>query len=410
MRVALTAQGLRFILLIGIVGFAAYNNQNNLLYLMTSAGLAGVLIGVVAGWASLRGLAFAGSELPDAYAEVPFREKVLLANSARVFNAFGLAIEPAEPAANESVSIPLLETGSRGSCRVERLYRCRGRYQCEPVRVVTRFPFGFFRVSRKLAAPRDIIVFPRIRPIDSALLNASHGGLVPRAQRRGQGDVVLLAAVVFVALPRAAYGGFRLGGLTGITVTGFSERVRLGDFEEIQRDTDVVMRILSDETEASPPRWRGPAYDRYQGGEWRQSLSGVSALPRGRRGRFLLDRPTSAPHARSEVFVEPLDTDVLFLPPASSSIDTTERYVFVDPYLTLRTGRSRRAGRHYAVSWRHLETPASSPVGGVERLTTGALRLYTQVPESLSTRFHELAQRVVAGRPDSRGPGWRSGT
>ena len=210
-------------------------------------------------------------------------------------------------------------------------------------------------------------------------------------------SLVLLAAVVFVALPRAAYGGFRLGGLTGITVTGFSERVRLGDFEEIRRDTDVVMRILSDETEASPPRWRGPAYDRYQGGEWRQSLSGVSALPCGRRGRFLLDRPTSAPHARSEVFVEPLDTDVLFLPPASSSIDTTERYVFVDPYLTLRTGRSRRAGRHYAVSWRHLETPASSPVGGVERLTTGALRLYTQVPESLSTRFHELAQRVVAG-------------
>ena len=188
MRVALTAQGLRFILLIGIVGFAAYNNQNNLLYLMTSAGLAGVLIGVVAGLASLRGLAFAGSELPDAYAEVPFREKLLLANSARVFNAFGLAIEPAEPAANESVSIPFLETGSRGSCRVERLYRCRGRYQGEPVRVATRFPFGFFRVSRKLAAPRDILVFPRIRPIDSALLNASHGGLVPRAQRRGQGD------------------------------------------------------------------------------------------------------------------------------------------------------------------------------------------------------------------------------
>ena len=188
MRVALTAQGLRFILLIGIVGFAAYANQNNLLYLMTSAGLAGVLIGGVAGWASLRGLAFAGSEVPDAYADVPFREKLLLTSSA---HAFGLAIEnaePAEPVKNESESIPFLETGSPGSCRVERLYRRRGRYQGEPVRVATRFPFGFFRVSRKLAAPRDILVFPRIRPIDSALLNASHGGLVPRAQRRGQGD------------------------------------------------------------------------------------------------------------------------------------------------------------------------------------------------------------------------------
>jgi len=185
MRVALTTQGVRFILLIGIVGFAAYNNQNNLLYLMTSAGLAGVLIGVVAGWASLRGLAFVGSEVPDAYAGIPFREKLLLTSSARAFNTFGLAIENAE---NEPESIPFLETGSRGSCRVERLYRRRGRYQGEPVGVATRFPFGFFRVSRKLAAPRDILVYPRIRPIDSALLNASHGGLVPRAQRRGQGD------------------------------------------------------------------------------------------------------------------------------------------------------------------------------------------------------------------------------
>ena len=185
MRVALTTQGVRFILLIGIVGFAAYNNQNNLLYLMTSAGLAGVLICVLAGWASLRGLAFAGSEVPDAYADVPFRETLLLTSSARAFNAFGLAIENAE---NESQSIPFLETGSRGSCRVERLYRRRGRYQGEPVGVATRFPFGFFRVSRKLAAASDILVFPRIRPIDSALLNASHGGLVPRAQRRGQGD------------------------------------------------------------------------------------------------------------------------------------------------------------------------------------------------------------------------------
>jgi len=209
--------------------------------------------------------------------------------------------------------------------------------------------------------------------------------------------LVVLAAVIFIALPRASYGGFRLGGLTGITVTGFSERVRLGDFQEIRRDTDVVMRIFSDASDASAPRWRGPAYDRYRDGEWHQSLTGVSALPQGERGRFLLDRPKSAPHARSEVFIEPLDTDVLFLPPASASIDTTERYVFVDPYLTLRTGRSRRAGRRYTVSWRHQEKLLTSPVGGIERLSRRDLDLYTQVPDSLSPRFHDLSRTVVAG-------------
>lgn len=210
--------------------------------------------------------------------------------------------------------------------------------------------------------------------------------------------LLALAGIAFVALPRATYGGFRLGGLTGITATGFSEEVRLGDFEDIRRDYDVVMRIVADETGASPPRWRGPAYDRYENGEWRQTLSGVTALPRGERGRFLVDRPRNEPHARSEVFLEPLDTDVLFLPPASSSVDTTERYVFVDPYLTLRTGRTGRAGRRYAVSWRHGADPASSPVGGVERLSRRHERLYTQVPPSLSPQFYELADRLVAAR------------
>lgn len=208
--------------------------------------------------------------------------------------------------------------------------------------------------------------------------------------------VLVLAAVCFVALPRAAYGGFRLGGLTGITSTGFSEKVRLGDFEEIRRDSEIVMRIISDDATASAPRWRGPAYDHYEDGEWHQTMSGASALPRARRGGFLLDRPSSAPHAKSQVFMEPLDTDVLFLPPASASIETTVRYVFVDPYLTLRTGRSGRAGRRYTVSWRHRATPETSPVGGVERLSRRARRLYTQVPSSLSPRFHDLAATVVS--------------
>lgn len=208
--------------------------------------------------------------------------------------------------------------------------------------------------------------------------------------------LLLVAGIVFVTLPRAAFGGFRLGGLTGITVTGFSEHVRLGDFEEIRRDRDVVMRIVADDLIASPPRWRGPAYDRYEDAEWQQTLSGVTALPGG-RGTFLLDRPSDGPRTMSEVFLEPLDTDVLFLPPASSELQTMVRFVYVDPYLTLRTGGSARAGRRYAVSWDHSAAPATSPVGGVERLSARRRRRYTQLPD-LSPRFHDLAAQVTAGQ------------
>ena len=206
--------------------------------------------------------------------------------------------------------------------------------------------------------------------------------------------LLVLSGFIFVALPRTSHGGFRLGG-TGITVTGFSEKVRLGDFEEIKRSADVVMRIVAKDA-PSPPRWRGPAYDLYQEGSWTQTLSGVSILPQVSAGVFLLDRTRDGARVQSEVFLEPLDTDVLFLPPASSSIATTDRYIFIDPYLTLRTGRTRRAGRRYAVSWNAAALDGSSPVGGVERLSRTRRALHTQVPE-LSGRFHGLGAAIATG-------------
>jgi uncharacterized protein (DUF58 family) len=182
MPVALTGAGFRFALLVGIVTFAAYSNQNNLLYLMAAVGLASVLICPVAGWASLRGVHLAGAEMPDAYADVPFREKLILASSTRALHAFGITVDGAVK------PVPFLRPGHPGTAHVEHLFRRRGRYSGGPLKVSTRFPFGFFRLRRKLHAPRDILVFPRIQPVDVALVNASRAGMLSRSRRRGQGD------------------------------------------------------------------------------------------------------------------------------------------------------------------------------------------------------------------------------
>lgn len=182
MPVAVTGTGFRFILLVVIVGVAAYNNQNNLMYLMASLGLAGVLISAIAGWASLRGVELIGAECPDAYADAPFRERLRLASSSRWLHAFGVEVDGAEK------PIPFLRAGSPGECYVRHLYRRRGRHRGSPLVLSTRFPFGFFRLRRKLSASRELVVFPRIRPIDVALLDASRGGMLASAMRRGLGD------------------------------------------------------------------------------------------------------------------------------------------------------------------------------------------------------------------------------
>lgn len=211
--------------------------------------------------------------------------------------------------------------------------------------------------------------------------------------------VLLLAGIIFVFLPRSSQAGFRLGGLRGITSTGLSEQIRLGDFGEIKKSRDVVMRILLDERqEARAERWRGAAYDRYVDGDWRASFAEVSELPRSELGEYLLNRPSNEKGISSEVFLEPLDTDLVFLPPASLRLSTSLPNVFVDAYLAVRTGQSRRAGRHYAVEWLPDAAPDSTALGAV-RLSSDTERYYLQVP-ALSDDFHRLVDEVVpVGRP-----------
>lgn len=181
-RFRLTREGLRFLVLLGIVSFAAYNTKNNLLYLMLSVGIASACVCLAGGIWSLRRVSIAGTELPDVYAGVAFHEKVRLRNSSRVLDAFGLQID------SDAASVPCLRKGSQEFCRVGRLYRRRGLYEGDALVLSTRFPFGFLRFSRTLAAPRKVLVFPRIRPINDVLLAANSGGATPRAQHRGQGD------------------------------------------------------------------------------------------------------------------------------------------------------------------------------------------------------------------------------
>ncbi len=182
MGLSLTREGFRFLLLLAIVSFAAFNTKNNVLYLMLSFGIATVLVDFVAGWLSLRSLSVARAELADAYAGLTSYETVELTNSGGMFDACGLGVE------GGAATVPFLMRDKNASCRVERLYRRRGVYEGEPVSVSTRFPFGFFGFTRKLAAPREHIVYPRIRAIDSTLFIGHRGGGGSAAQRRGQGD------------------------------------------------------------------------------------------------------------------------------------------------------------------------------------------------------------------------------
>ena len=228
--------------------------------------------------------------------------------------------------------------------------------------------------------------------------------------------VFLGAAMVFLALPRVGVGFF-LKGRSGLTLTGFSDGVKLGGHGVIKNDATVVMRIELPShygsRDAPEVHWRGVAFDRYSRGQW----SRLNTAPRTqqtleesptRDRRFLLwDGPARPSHAidelaaglvRQDIWLEPLESDVLFgaskpriveyshvLRPRRSMVERNDE-VRIEHASTI----------HYTV-WSELAQPSPDELRfAVGKLPT-AYRDYLQLPPEITPRTRDLARTITAG-------------
>jgi len=228
--------------------------------------------------------------------------------------------------------------------------------------------------------------------------------------------VFLGAALVFLALPRVGVGFF-LKGRAGLTLTGFSDGVKLGGHGVIKNDATVVMRIEMPShygnRDAPEVHWRGVAFDRYARGQW----SRLNTSPRtqqtleegpARDRRFLLwDGPARPARAidelaaglvRQDIWLEPLESDVLFgaskpriveyahvLRPRRSMVERNDE-VRLDHASTI----------HYTV-WSELAQPSPDELRGSAGKLPPAYRDYLQLPPEITPRTRELARTLTAG-------------
>src|SRR5205814_21854 len=101
---------------------------------------------------------------------------------------------------------------------------------------------------------------------------------------------LVLTAALFFLIPRVGQAALTLRSHQPRMLTGFSDRVELGAFGDIETDATVVMRVrLLGPGVVAPEqlpglRWRGLALDRYAAGAWTSSrrARGTSSSPRCR--------------------------------------------------------------------------------------------------------------------------------
>ncbi|HMQ03297.1 MAG TPA: DUF3488 and transglutaminase-like domain-containing protein [Pyrinomonadaceae bacterium] len=210
--------------------------------------------------------------------------------------------------------------------------------------------------------------------------------------------IILFALPLFFLLPRV--GGAGLGGnQNGVgTSTGFSDVVRLGGIGDILQNDQVVMRVRVEESgdRSTTMKWRGVALDTFDNRSWSRTRAAAKE-PRfkGERDIVLLDTLSSREELTVQtVYLEPLDTPVLFALPRAVGVQGNFPVLFKDRHDSITFNRVGERISYKVLSDRSLPAPIRLRFDRADY--DANIYNYLQLPDDLDPRIAELAATLTA--------------
>jgi uncharacterized protein (DUF58 family) len=171
-----------------LLGFAAVNTGNNLLYLIVAALLAFMASTGVAGKRNIEGYQLELDAPDEVYAGVATLLTLRITNRRRFFPALLLRVELGDAA----VLLPYIPGKATGSVTLPYCPPRRGHNRIEHLRISSPFPVAFFVRSHTFSLDGDIVAFPAPRPLPYLLGAAGNEPQRPgssSAQRGNQGVI-----------------------------------------------------------------------------------------------------------------------------------------------------------------------------------------------------------------------------
>jgi protein-glutamine gamma-glutamyltransferase len=220
----------------------------------------------------------------------------------------------------------------------------------------------------------------------------------------GAAVTLALTTLLFFVIPRVGQATLPLRSRQTRMVTGFSDRVELGAFGDIETDKTVIMRVyLGDDTPdpalLPPLRWRGIVFDRFDGRNWAVAQFDRVPVKRWANGRFQLGVPQGrGPIVRQDIYLDPIGTDIVFAAPRALRLDLRAGGVNVDDMGSLSVPNAS-ARLHYQAESELEMPPAAFTAVPVPELSDRARARYLQLPP-LSPRIARLAREVAVGSHD----------
>ncbi len=206
-----TREGLIYLAIILVIGVAALNTGNNLLFIVVSAMLAVIIASGIASAAILRGLELDLGLPEHLFAGEPVQGRITLRNRRRFLPSFSVSVvpprhhrshkhlkwersvfiypakasrdkqwvnlpdlsvrlisdpDPAPGIFSGQVYFPYLPPRTTVSRELELDFSRRGRYVQDGFGLATRFPFSFLVKTRRMPLAREVIVYPSVQPTD----------------------------------------------------------------------------------------------------------------------------------------------------------------------------------------------------------------------------------------------------
>ena len=209
-----TKAGVVYVLVTLVIGIAALNTGNNLLYIVVAAMLAAILVSGMVSALVLRGLELEVRLPEHMFAGRPVVGRIVLRNPRRFLPSFSIRVVPARKEKDKKIRkqwkwerttftfplnrapenqwvrlrdwrvmrvevappapgifegmiyFPYLPPGADLTADLELRFERRGRYCESSFGVATRFPFAFLTKTREVALEREILVYPAVEPPD----------------------------------------------------------------------------------------------------------------------------------------------------------------------------------------------------------------------------------------------------
>jgi uncharacterized protein (DUF58 family) len=167
----LTREGMVYLGVVAVLILACVNTGNNLLWMLLSCAIAGLLISGALSRAVLRGIELKFDMPEHVFAEQPVVAELELRNEKQAWPSFSLRVvgankKDAGQILTRPVFFPYIPRQSSARQKVELTFPRRGNYHQDAFGIRTRFPFGFFEKTRQVDSQLEIIVYPKVAPTE----------------------------------------------------------------------------------------------------------------------------------------------------------------------------------------------------------------------------------------------------